>query len=37
MPYFIVNGVPAFSVAQEPEAFLHAFEAVPELTVTAAA
>lgn len=37
VPYFIINGYPAFSGAQEPENFLHAFEQVPETTTTAAA
>lgn len=36
VPYFIVNGYPAFSGAQEPDNFLHAFEVVPELTTAAA-
>lgn len=36
VPYFIVNGHPAFSGAQEPDNFLHAFKVVPELSTAAA-
>lgn len=36
VPYFIINGAPAFSGAQQPEAFLEAFERCPSLDVGAA-
>jgi len=32
VPYFLINGVPAFSGAQDPETFIEAFELAPNLS-----